>query len=59
MDTPKNRAGSITEEIMANIRIRMKNRNEPPLTGAVGNAVYDCVYEALARYVEPWPQEKK
>lgn len=49
METPDNRAGSLTEFVMRRISTQCEGTKTPPLSTAQYNRVYECVYEVLFR----------
>lgn len=53
METPRNTAGDITEQIMAQAQVNMDNRKADKLTTAQYNAMYSAVYDVIAERLKP------
>lgn len=51
METPRTRAGDLTELIMARATLKINNRSAPELTTVQYNAIYDAVYSVLANHI--------
>ncbi|MFN3075356.1 MAG: hypothetical protein ABT940_00465 [Alphaproteobacteria bacterium] len=53
METPRNTAGEITEQIMAQAEVNIDNRKAPKLTTAQYNSLYEAVYDVIAERLKP------